>query len=201
MAALTVACGHAAQMLAFSNIMNAGDNFVATKQLYGGSVTQFTRQFKQFGWECRLVDSEDYDGMKKNIDAKTKAIYCESICNPGGVMVDLEKVAGIAHENGLPLIVDNTSATPYLCRPFEHGADVIVHSATKFMGGHGNSLGGCIVEKGDFDWKASGKFPILSEPCDSYHGLVFHDVFGKDGPVAEMFGTKGKTGICFTVAA
>jgi len=112
----------------------------------------------------------------------------------------LGKLSEIAKKNGIPLIVDNTTATPYLCRPFEHGADVVVHSATKYLSGHGNALAGFIVEKGDFDWKASGKFPILSTPCDSYHGLNFYDTFGKDGPVAEMFGTKGKTGLAFAIA-
>lgn len=199
MAALTVSSGHAAQMIAFSNLMNAGDNFIATKQLYGGSVTQFGRQFAQFGWEVRFVDCDDYAGMEKLIDGKTKAVYCESICNPGGVMTDLAKLADIAHKNGLPLIVDNTTATPYLCRPFEHGADVIVHSATKYLSGHGNALAGFIVEKGDFNWAESGKFPILATPCASYHGLNFYEVFGKDGPVAGMFGTQGKTGMAFAV--
>jgi len=198
---ITCSSGHAAQMLAFSNLLSAGDNFISTNKLYGGSITQFSRQFKQFGWEVRFVDVADYDAMEKAVDAKTKAVYCESLCNPGGVVTDLAKVAELAHKHGLPLIVDNTSASPHLCKPFEHGADIIVHSLTKFMGGHGNSLGGCIVEKGDFDWKKSGRFPILSEPCDSYHGMVFYDVFGKDGPVADMFGTKGKTGISFCIAA
>jgi len=199
MGALTVASGHAAQMIAFTNLMNSGDNFVSTKQLYGGSVTQFGRQFAQFGWEVRFVDVDDYDAMSAAIDDKTKAIYCESLCNPGGVVSDLAKISEIAKKNRIPLIVDNTTATPYLCRPFEHGADIVVHSATKYLSGHGNALAGFIVEKGDFDWGASGKFPILSKPCDSYHGMVFYDVFGKDGPVAEMFGTKGKTGLSFTV--
>jgi len=199
MGALTVASGHAAQMIAFTNLMNAGDNFVSTKQLYGGSVTQFGRQFKQFGWEVRFCDVDDYEGMMKAIDDKTKAIYCESLCNPGGVVTDLFQLSAIAKKAGIPLIVDNTTATPYLCRPFEHGADIIVHSATKYLSGHGNALAGFIVEKGDFDWGKSGKFPILSQPCDSYHGMVFYDVFGKDGPVADMFGTKGKTGLAFTV--
>jgi O-acetylhomoserine (thiol)-lyase len=198
-AALTVASGHAAQMICFTNLLNSGDNFVATKQLYGGSITQFGRQFAQFGWQVRFVDVDDYDAMEKAIDGNTKAIYCESICNPGGVVTDMEKLAAIAHKNGLPLIVDNTTATPYLCRPFEFGADIVLHSATKYLGGHGNALCGFIVEKGDFDW-TSDKFPILSKPCDSYHGLAFGSVFGKDGPVAEMFGTKGKTGLAFAVA-
>merc|ERR1719329_1512861 len=201
MAALTVSSGHAAQMIAFTNLMNAGDNFISTKQLYGGSITQFSRQFAQFGWEARFVDCDDYAAMQKAIDGKTKAIYCESICNPGGVMTDLAKLSEIARKNGLPLIVDNTTAPPYLCRPFEHGADIVLHSATKYLCGHGNALAGFIVEKGDFDWSAGGKFPILSAPCASYHGMNFYEVFGKDGPVAEMFGTKGKTGISFVIAA
>lgn len=200
MAALTVACGHAAQMITFTSLMNSGDNFVATKQLYGGSVTQFSRQFAQFGWEVRFVDCDDYAAMEKAIDGKTKAIYCESICNPGGVMTDLEKLSAIAKKNGLPLVVDNTTATPYLCRPFEFGADIVLHSATKYLCGHGNALLGFIVEKGDFNWGASDKFPILATPCASYHGLNFYETFGKDGPVAEMFGTKGKTGMAFAVA-
>jgi len=199
--ALSTASGHSAQLLCFTNLMNAGDNLVATNKLYGGTVTQFSRQFKQFGWEARFVDENDYAAMDAAIDEKTKAIYCESLCNPGGVVVDLEKVAEVAHKHGIPLIVDNTSATPYLVRPFEHGADIVLHSGTKFLCGHGNALMGFIVEKGDFDWGASGKFPILATPCDSYHGVNMYEVFGKDGPVADMLGTKGKAGIAFCIAA
>jgi len=203
MAALSCACGHAAQLLCFTNLMNAGDNFVSTSSLYGGTVTQFSRQFKQFGWECRFVkEVDDYAGIEAHIDDKTKAIFCESICNPGGIITDMEKLAQIAHRHGLPLIVDNTTATPYLCRPFEFGADIVLHSATKYLSGHGNALCGFIVEKGDFDWGATpGKFPILASPCASYHDMSFYETFGKDGPVAEMFGTKGKTGMAFAVAA
>lgn len=201
MACLSCASGHSAQMLAFSNLMNSGDNFVSTKQLYGGSVTQFSRQFKQFGWEVRFADVDDYAGLESKIDGKTKAVYCESICNPGGLFTDLEKLAEMAHKNGIPLIVDNTSATPYLCRPFEWGADIIVHSATKFLCGHGNAMAGFIVEKGDFDWSKGGKFPILASPCAAYHDMNIYEVFGKDGPVAEMFGTKGKTGMAFAIGA
>jgi O-acetylhomoserine (thiol)-lyase len=200
MAALAVSCGHAAQLLAFSNIMQPGDHFVSTNKLYGGSVTQFGRQFKQLGWEVTFCDHEDYIGIEKAITDKTKAVYCESIANPGGLVMDLGKISEIAHRKGLPLIVDNTTATPYLVRPFEHGADIIVHSATKGLGGHGNAMGGFIVEKGDFDW-SSGKFPIISEACESYHGMKMYDTFGKDGPVAEMFGTKGQTGMSFIIAA
>lgn len=201
MAALSVSSGHAAQMILFTNLLQPGDNFVSIKQLYGGSVTQFGRLFAQFGWEVRFCDVDDYASMEKAIDNKTKAIFCESICNPGGVVTDLEKLADIAHRHGLPLIVDNTTATPYLCRPFEWGADIVCHSATKYLSGHGNSLAGVIVEKGDFDWSKNDKFPILAAPCASYHGMNFYEVFGKDGPVADMFGTKGKSGMAFTVAA
>jgi O-acetylhomoserine (thiol)-lyase len=199
-AALAVSSGHAAQILAFTNIMQPGDHFVSTNKLYGGSVTQFGRQFKQFGWNVTFCGHDDYAAIAAAITDKTKAVYCESIANPGGLVIDLEKLAEIAHKAGVPLIVDNTTATPYLVRPFEYGADIIVHSATKALGGHGNAMGGFIVEKGDFDW-GSGKFPIISEPCESYHGLKMYEVFGKDGPVAEMFGTQGEQGMAFVIAA
>lgn len=162
-------------------------------------MTQFGRQFAQFGWEVRFVDNDDYSAMEAAIDAKTKALYCESLCNPGGVVTDLEKLAAIAHKHGLPLICDNTTATPYLCRPFEWGADIVVHSGTKYLSGHGNALVGFIVEKGDFNW-SGGKFPIIGSPCASYHDLNIYETFGKDGPVAEMFGTKGKVGMAFCIA-
>lgn len=202
MAALSTSSGHAAQLLTFSNLLQPGDNFVSARQLYGGSVTQFGRQFAQFGWEVRWVDQNDYAAMEAKIDSKTKAIYCESLCNPGGVVTDIEKVAAVAHKHGLPLIVDNTTATPYLCRPFEWGADIVIHSATKYLSGHGNALGGFIVEKGTFDWGAEpGKFPIIADPCESYHGMKMYEVFGKDGPVAGMFGTQGERGLSFVIAA
>lgn len=201
MAALAVSSGHAAQLLAFSNILQPGDHFVTTDKLYGGSVTQFGRQFKQFGWEVTFKGHDDFAGIEGAITPKTKAIYCEAIANPAGTIVDLQKLADIAHKNDIPLIVDNTTATPYLVRPFEHGADITVYSGTKGLGGHGNAMGGFIVEKGDFDWAKSGKFPIISEPCDSYHGLKIYETFGKDGPVAGMFGTQGKTGLAFVIAA
>lgn len=200
-AALAVASGHAAQILAFSNIMKPGDHFVSTDKLYGGSITQFQRQFHQFGWEVTFCSPDNFAFIEAAITPKTKAIFCESIANPGGLIVDVPRLAEIAHSHGLPLIVDNTTATPYLWKPFDSGADIIVHSATKGLGGHGNAMGGFIVEKGDFDWASSGKFPILSEPCRDYHGLNLYESFGKDGPVAEMLGTKGKTGITFATAA
>lgn len=200
-AAVSTSCGHSAQLLVFSNLMNPGDHIVSTDKLYGGTFTQFSRQFKQFGWEVTFCGYEDYAGIEAAITPKTKAVYCESIANPGGLVVDIGRLAEIAHKHGLPLIVDNTTATPYLIRPFEHGADVIVHSATKALHGHGSAMGGFVVEKGDFDWGASGKFPILSEPCASYHGLKMYEVFGKDGPVAESMGKKGKAGMAFAIAA
>jgi O-acetylhomoserine (thiol)-lyase len=198
-AAVSTSSGHAAQLLAFSNLMYPGDHVVSTDKLYGGTVTQFSRQFKQFGWESTLCGFDDYDAIEKAITPKTKAIYMEAIANPGGLVCDIKRISDIAHKHGLPLIVDNTTATPYLVRPFEHGADVIVHSATKGLCGHGNAMGGLVVEKGDFDWSAGKKFPVLCEPCESYHGVNIYETFGKDGPVADMLGTKGKTGISFVI--
>jgi len=199
-AAVSTSSGHAAQLLAFSSLMFPGDHVVSTDKLYGGTVTQFSRQFKQFGWECTFCGFDDFDGIDKAITPKTKAVYMEAIANPGGLVCDIRRIADIAHKHGLPLIVDNTTATPYLVRPFEHGADIIVHSATKGLCGHGNAMGGLVIEKGDFDWSAGNKFPILSEPCESYHGVNIYETFGKDGPVAEMMGTKGVKGMAFVIA-
>ena len=177
-AALAVASGHAAQMLAFHTLLEPGDHFVAAKQLYGGSINQFGHSFKKFGWEVDWVDINDPTNVKKAIGPKTKAVFIESLANPGGIVTDIEAIAKIAHEAGIPLIVDNTLASPYLIRPIEHGADIVVHSATKFLGGHGNSMGGIIVDAGKFDWSKDGKYPTLSAPCDSYHGLEIHKTFG-----------------------
>jgi O-acetylhomoserine (thiol)-lyase len=177
-AALAVASGHAAQMIVFHALMRPGDEFVATRQLYGGSINQFNHSFKSFGWHVKWADAEDMGAIEKAIGPKTKAIFCESIANPGGRITDLDAVAKIAAKAGVPLIVDNTMATPYLCRPFEHGANIVVHSLTKFMGGHGNSMGGVIVDGGNFDWSKGGKYPLLSEPNDSYHGMKLHETFG-----------------------
>jgi O-acetylhomoserine (thiol)-lyase len=199
-AAVSTSSGHAAQLLAFSSLMFPGDHVVSTNKLYGGTVTQFSRQFKQFGWECTFCGFDDFDGIEKAITPKTKAVYMEAIANPGGLVCDIRRIADIAHKHGLPLIVDNTTATPYLVKPFEHGADIIVHSATKGLCGHGNAMGGLVIEKGDFDWSAGNKFPILSEPCESYHGVNIYETFGKDGPVAEMMGTKGVKGMAFVIA-
>jgi O-acetylhomoserine (thiol)-lyase len=177
-AALAVASGHSAQLLAFHTIMQPGDEFVAARQLYGGSINQFNHSFKSFGWHVKWADSEDISTFEKALSPKTKAIFIESVCNPGGRITDIEAIAAIAKKAGVPLIVDNTLATPYLCNPFKHGANIVLHSLTKFMGGHGNSMGGVIVDGGNFDWSASGKYPLLSEPNESYHGLKLHETFG-----------------------
>lgn len=176
--ATACASGHAAQMLVFSTLLRSGDEFVAARNLYGGSITQFSNTFKNFGWKCHFVDPAIPENFRKAITPRCKAIFCENLANPSGMVVDIEKVASIAHEAGLPLIVDNTIATPYLSNPFEWGADLIIHSLTKYLGGHGNSLGGAVVESGRFDWSQNDKFPALSEPTDSYHGLKFYESFG-----------------------
>ena len=177
-AALAVASGHAAQLLVFHTIMRPGDNFIAARRLYGGSINQFAHSFKSFDWHVRWADPADLATFESQIDDKTKAIFIESLANPGGTFLDIAGIAEIAHRHGLPLIVDNTMATPYLLRPLEHGADIVVHSLTKFMGGHGNSMGGVIVDGGTFDWSASGKYPALSEPRPEYAGVVLHATFG-----------------------
>ncbi|WP_075288673.1 O-acetylhomoserine aminocarboxypropyltransferase [Pararhizobium arenae] len=177
-AALAVASGHAAQLLVFHTIMSPGDNFVAGRQLYGGSVNQFGNSFKSFDWHVRWADARDPASFESQIDDRTKAIFIESLANPAGTFVDIAAIAEVARRHGLPLIVDNTMATPYLVRPIEHGADIVVHSLTKFMGGHGNSMGGVIVDGGTFDWSKSGKYPMLSEPRPEYAGMVLHATFG-----------------------
>lgn len=176
--AVACASGHAAQVMALFPLMGPGDNFVASSRLYGGSVNQFNHAFKHFGWEVRFVDTEDLDAVKAAIDDRTKALFCESIANPGGYISDLEALAAIAKGAGVPFLVDNTTATPYLCRPFEHGADIVIHSTTKYLCGNATSMGGMVVDKGTFDWSASGKFPNMTEPEASYHGLKFHETFG-----------------------
>jgi O-acetylhomoserine (thiol)-lyase len=172
------ASGHAAQMLAFFAFMEPGDEFLAANKLYGGSITQFGRSFKKFGWNAIFVDSDDPENFRRAMTPKCKAIFVESLANPGGVVTDMAAIAEIAHEAGIPLIVDNTMATPYLCRPFEWGADIIVHSTTKFLGGHGNAMGGMVVDSGKFDWSQSPKFRSLTEPEPAYHGLKFYETFG-----------------------
>ncbi len=177
-AALATASGHAAQLIVFHTLMRPGENFVAARKLYGGSINQFGHAFKNFGWEVRWADPEDISSFEQQIDANTRAIFCESLANPGGTFVDIAAISAIARKHGLPLIVDNTMASPYLLRPIEHGADIVVHSLTKFIGGHGNSMGGIIVDGGTFDWSKSGNYPMLSEPREEYGGMVLHQAFG-----------------------
>src|SRR3954454_18600637 len=176
--ATACASGHAAQMLAFFAFMEPGDEFVASRKLYGGSITQFGRSFKRFGWNVIFVDPDDPQNFRRALTPKCKAIFVESLANPGGVIVDLAAIAESAHAAGLPLIVDNTLATPYLCRPIEWGADIVTHSTTKFLGGHGNAMGGIVVESGKFDWAQGGKFPSMTDPEPAYHGLRFYENFG-----------------------
>jgi O-acetylhomoserine (thiol)-lyase len=175
-----VACssGHAAQIMALFPLMRPGDNIVVSNRLYGGTVTQFSHTIKRFGWHAKFVDIDDTDQISNACNKGTKAIFCESIANPGGHVADLPKIAKIADNAGVPLIVDNTSATPYLCRPIEMGATLVVHSATKYLTGNGTVTGGVIVDSGKFDWSASNKFPSLSLPEPAYHGLKFHETFG-----------------------
>lgn len=177
-AALAVASGHAAQFGVFHTLMRPGDNFIASNRLYGGSINQFNHSFKSFGWEVSWADTDHPESFKKAINENTRAIFVESLANPGGVVTDLEAIAEIADEAGIPFIVDNTMATPYLNRPIDHGANIVVHSLTKFIGGHGNSMGGVIVDAGNFDWSASGNYPLLSEPRPEYQGMVLHETFG-----------------------
>jgi O-acetylhomoserine (thiol)-lyase len=182
--AVCCSSGHAAQIMALFALMRPGDNIVASTRLYGGTVTQFNHTIRRFGWSAEFVDFDDLTALEDAIDDRTRAVFCESIANPGGYVGDLPAVAEIAHRAGLPLIVDNTSATPWLCRPFEMGADLVVHSTTKYLTGNGTVTGGAVIDKGTFDWSASGKFPALSEPEPAYHGLKFHEVFG---PMAFTF--------------
>ncbi len=179
--AVAVASGHAAQLVAFYTLMEPGDHFVASRFLYGGSLTQFSHTFPRLGWQGSLVDPRDEAAVRAAITPRTKLIFTESLANPGGLVVDLEMLARIARDHGIPLVVDNTLASPYLCRPFEWGADIVIHSMTKFLGGHGTSMGGIVVESGRFDWSADGKFPGLSQPDPAYHGLTFHETFGDFG--------------------
>ncbi|MDX8351253.1 O-acetylhomoserine aminocarboxypropyltransferase/cysteine synthase family protein [Cognatiyoonia sp. IB215182] len=176
--------GHAAQIMALFPLMQPGRNIVASSRLYGGTVTQFSQTIKRFGWSATFVDFDDHDAVKAAIDDDTRAVFCEAIANPGGHITDLDAIAAIADGTGIPLIVDNTSATPYLCRPIEHGATLVVHSTTKYLTGNGTVTGGCVVDSGKFDWAANDKFPSLSEPEPAYHGLKFAETFG---PLAFTF--------------
>ena len=177
-AGLAVASGHAAQVVVMHALMTPGDEFVASKKLYGGSINQFNHSFKNFGWNVAWADPDDIATFEKAVTAKTKAIFIELIANPGGVITDIEAVAKIARKAGVPLIVDNTLATPYLCKPIDYGADIVVHSLTKFLGGHGNSIGGMIVDAGTFNWSRDKKYPMLCDPRPEYYGIVLHETFG-----------------------
>ena len=176
--------GHAAQIMALFPLMQPGRNIVASTRLYGGTVTQFSQTIKRFGWSAKFVDFDDLDAVKSAIDDDTRAVFCETIANPGGHITDLDAISAITDAAGIPLIVDNTSATPYLCRPIEHGATLVVHSTTKYLTGNGTVTGGCVVDSGKFDWTANDKFPSLSEPEPAYHGLKFAETFG---PLAFTF--------------
>jgi O-acetylhomoserine (thiol)-lyase len=177
-AGLAVASGHAAQVLAMQSLMMPGDEFVASKNLYGGSINQFNHAFKSFGWNVVWADPSDIGTFERAVTPKTKAIFAESIANPGGVITDIEAVSAVAKRAGVPLIIDNTLATPYLCKPIDHGADIVIHSLTKFLGGHGNSIGGMIVDAGTFNWSREGRYPMLSSPRPEYNGIVLHETFG-----------------------
>ena len=176
--AVCCSSGHGAQIMALFPLMEPGRNVVVSTRLYGGSITQFTHTIKRFGWSATFVDFDDLDAVRAAIDEDTRAIFCETIANPGGYVTDLEAIGKIAAYAQIPLIVDNTTATPYLCNPIRYGATLVTHSLTKYMTGNGTVTGGAVVESGTFDWSASGKFPSLSEPEPAYHGLKFHETFG-----------------------
>ena len=176
--AVCCSSGHAAQIMALFPLMSPGCNIVASNRLYGGTVQQFTNTIRKFGWSAKFVDTDDLAAVEAAVDENTRAIFCETIANPGGYVSDLDVLSAVANRVGLPLIVDNTTATPFLCRPIEHGATLVVHSATKYLTGNGTVTGGVVVDSGNFDWSASGKFPSLSEPEPAYHGLAFHPALG-----------------------
>ena len=177
-AGLAIASGHAAQVIVMHALMTPGDELVASKKLYGGSINQFNHSYKNFGWNVVWADPDDLTSFEKAVTPKTKCIFIESIANPGGIIVDIEAISKIARKAGVPLVVDNTLATPYLCKPIDYGADIIVHSLTKFLGGHGNSIGGLIVDVGTFNWSRDKKYPMLSEPRPEYQGIILHETFG-----------------------
>jgi O-acetylhomoserine (thiol)-lyase len=177
-AALAVASGHAAQVIVLHTLLEPGDEVIAAKRLYGGSINQLNHSIKSFGWSVVWADTDDVASFERAVTPKTKAIFIESIANPGGIVTDIAAIAAVAKKAGVPLIVDNTLATPYLIRPFEHGADIVVHSATKFLGGHGNSIAGVIVDGGKFNWINNKRYPLLSAPRPEYNGIVLAETFG-----------------------
>lgn len=176
--AVCCSSGHAAQIMALFPLMQPGCNVVAANKLYGGTIQQLGNTIRKFGWSAKFVDFDDLAAVEAAVDENTRAIFCESIANPGGYITDLDAIAKIANKVGLPLIVDNTSASPYLCNPIKHGATLVVHSATKYLTGNGTVTGGVVVDSGKFDWSASGKFPSLAAPEPAYHGLNFHAALG-----------------------
>ena len=181
--AVCCSSGHAAQIMALFPLMGPGRNVVSSTRLYGGTVTQFSHTIRRFGWSAKFVDTDDLDAVEAAIDDDTRAVFCESIANPGGYITDLDAIAAISDRAGVPLIVDNTTATPYLCRPIEHGATLVVHSLTKYLTGNGTVTGGAVIDSGKFNW-SNGKFPAMSDPEPAYHGLKFHETFG---PLAFTF--------------
>ena len=183
--AVAFASGIAAQAAALFTLLQPGDHVVASSALYGGTVNQLKHLLRKMSVELTWVDPDDPEDWRKQVRPTTKAFFGETIGNPAGNVLDIETIAAIAHEHGLPLIVDNTFATPYLCRPIEWGADIVVHSATKFLGGHGTSIGGVVVEAGTFDW-SNGRFPVVADPSPAYHGLKFHETFGEYGYVMKL---------------
>jgi O-acetylhomoserine (thiol)-lyase len=183
--AVAFASGIAAQAAALFTLLEPGDHVVASQALYGGTVNQLKHLLRKMSVELTWVEPDDTSAWSKAVRENSKAFFGETIGNPGGNILDIETIAGIAHEHYLPLIVDNTFATPYLCRPIEWGADIVVHSATKFIGGHGTSIGGVVVEAGTFDW-SNGRFPVVAEPSPAYHGLKFHETFGTYGYLMKL---------------
>ena len=179
--AVAAASGHAAQFLVAVSLLEAGDEFIASRNLYGGSVTQFGISFPKLGWKCHFVDPTDPQNFEDAITDRVKFIFCEGVANPGGIILDIERISEIANKHGVLLVVDNTLASPYLMRPFDWGADLVLHSTTKFIGGHGNTMGGIVVESGKIDWFRNDKYPGMSQPDTAYHGLTFAETFGDFG--------------------
>jgi O-acetylhomoserine (thiol)-lyase len=176
--AIACSSGHAAQLTAFHNLLQSGDEFIAAKKLYGGSINQFKNSFKQYGWNVKFADIENIDELKASLTEKTKFIFIESLSNPEGAVADIKAIADFAHNNGIALIVDNTIATAALVKPIKHGADIVINSTTKFLTGNGSAIGGVVIDSGNFDWSQNDKFPLLTEPDPSYHGLKFHESCG-----------------------
>src|SRR5260370_25921435 len=183
--AVAFASGTAAQAAALFTLLSPGDHVVSSSALYGGTVNQFKHMLRKMSVELTWVDPDDPDAWKAAVRSNTKAFYGETIGNPGGNVLDIETIAALAHEHGLPLLVDNTFATPFLCRPIEWGADIVLHSATKFIGGHGTSIGGIVVDSGQFNW-SNGRFPVVADPSPAYHGLQFHETFGTYGYLMKL---------------